>query len=69
VVTRDQTLVIGALEIVPLVCHCLDNHNQLKIIYVVVQFGLREYSQVRIDQAMYTISIILVKNAVDSAAA
>ena len=69
VVTLDQDLVIGALEIVSPLLYCLDNHQELPILRVVVLFGRRAFSRVEIDWAKNPESVVLVKDAGDCKAA
>jgi len=68
-VARDQDLVISALEIVSPLFHCLDNHQELPIVCVVVLFGGRAFSSVEIDWAKNPESVIVVKDAGDCEAA
>jgi len=68
-VALDQDLVIGALEIVSPLFHCLDNRQELPIVRVVVLFGGRAFSRVVIDWAKNPESVVLVEDAGDCEAA
>jgi len=65
VVALDQDLVIGALEVVSPLFHCLDNRQELPIVRVIVLFGKRAFSRVEIDWAKNPESVVQVKNAGD----
>jgi len=65
VVGLDQDLVIGALEIVSPLYHCLDNRQELPIVQVVVLVGGRAFSGVEIDWVKNPKSVILVEDADD----
>jgi len=69
VVTLDQDLVIGALEIVSPVFHCVDNRQVLPIVPVVVLFGGGAFSRVEIDWAKNPNSVVHVEDAGDCEAA
>jgi hypothetical protein len=64
-VALDQDLVISALEIVSPLFHCLDNRQELPIVRVVVLFGERAFSRVKIDWAKNPESVVLVEDAGD----
>jgi len=69
VVTLDQDLVIGALEMVSPLFHCIDNRQELPIIRVVVLLGAGAFSRVEIDWVKNPESVILVEDAGDCEAA
>jgi len=56
---------MGALEVVSLLFHCLDNRQELPIVHVVVLSGGRAFSKVEIDWAKNPEFVVLVKNASD----
>ena len=63
VVALDEDLVMGAIEIVSPLFHCLDNCQELPIVRVIVLFGRRAFSRVEIDWAKNPESIVLVEEA------
>jgi len=69
VVTLDQDLLIGALEIVSPLFHCLENRQELPTVRVVVLFGGGSFSRVEIDWATNAESVVLVEDAGDCGAA
>jgi len=69
VVTLDQDLVIGAVQIVSPLFHCLDNRQELPIVRVVVLFGGGAFSRVEMDWAKNPKSAVLVEDAGDREAA
>jgi len=64
-VTLDQDLVIHAREIVSPLFHCLDNHQEILIVRVVVLFGGRVYLRLSINWENDRKSVVLVKDAGD----
>ena len=62
-VSLDQDLGIGALEILFPMFQCLDNRQELPIVRVIVLFGRRAYSRLQIAWAKNPESNILVKDA------
>jgi hypothetical protein len=68
-VALDQNLVVGALEIVSPLFHCLDNCQELPIVHVVGLFGGTVFSRVEIDWAKNPKSVVLVKDAGECEAA
>ena len=69
VVTLDQDLLIGALEIVSPLFHFLQNGQELPMVQVIVLFGGGAFPRVKIDWAKNPESIVLVKDAGDCEAA
>jgi len=68
-VTLDQNLLIGMLEIVSLLIHCFDNRQTLPIVHVIVMFAGRAISRVEIDWPKDPEPIVPVKDAGDYEAA
>ena len=64
-VALDQDVVIGALEIVSPLCHCLNDRPELPIVSDVVLFTRRAFSRVEIDWAKNPESVVVVKDAGD----
>lgn len=68
-VSLDQDLVVGALELVSPWLHCVDNRQELPFVRVVVLCRWRTFLRVQIDCAKNPESVELVKHVADSTAA
>ena len=65
VVALDQDFVIGALELLSPLCHCLDHHQELPIVRVLVLFSGGAFSSVEVDGPKNCEFVVVVKNAGD----